>query len=210
LQAEADLAFAIGGLTMTIARLSQGLDLGLLDTVKRPECAATPLEETRRRLYNHRAAVVIRITGPEGAAQEATRLALCYIATMQMLRLAEPDLLHWAKSNTLYTIEEFRTSTGTHLPIQPRPAPKQARNQADATPRLPFPGQFKGRPFTPFGLKYSEGLQSAKAAQQAVARAMRPLRRFQKILSPSAIASLSAPLSLGYLLQHLNPIEKTG
>ena len=161
LATDTDLAFAIGGLTLTVSRSNRALDVAALAEVNRPEATTTPMQEARRRLYRHRAAVAIRLTGPDWAAKPETRLGLCYIATRQVMELGKPDLIHWAGSNTLYTLEEFCTSTGCHMPIRPRPAvqiipQRPARMAPDASISVPVFRRGSNtastaRPTAPFG-----------------------------------------------------------
>ena len=127
------LAFALGGLTLSVARSDAAIDLDGADAAHRPAAAATPQPVTQRLLQDHRAAAAIRVTGPAEAATEGTRLAICYIATMQMLQLDPPELIHWRRSDTLYTLDEFCSSTGAHKPVRPARAPRPSATSA--TPR---------------------------------------------------------------------------
>lgn len=208
LQSDADLVFAVGGVTLTIARADRGLDLAPFQSVNRPECATASIADTRQRLSRHRGAVVIRVSGPDHAAKRETRLALIYIATMQMLNLALPDLVHWAHSNTLYTIEEFRSSTGAHRPVQPRRAASLTRSVRRATARQPIPAQWKGRPLQP-GAIAPQSEPNSTLPQPAIAQKS-PRARLRHALNRGAVAGLSAPLSVGYLLQYLLPGARLG
>jgi len=194
-----DLVFGIGELTLSVTCAIQGLDQSQLENAKRPECANTLAAELRDRLRLHRSAVAIRITGPARAAKPETRLALTYIATMQLLNLAQPDLLHWMKTDTLYTIEEFRSSTGAHRPVRPRAVIAAPHRTARTAPRPQIPTENKGRSFVPGAL-----------SNVVPGKTPSPATRLKRALERGAIAGLTAPLSVGYLLQHLMPGGKFG
>ncbi|MEL7116889.1 MAG: Rne/Rng family ribonuclease, partial [Pseudomonadota bacterium] len=107
-----DLAFAIGDLTLTVALSPTPLDLRDLQNTSSPNNAFGLSQSTQRILTRHTAAVAIGVTGSSPAAQQKTRLAVCYIATLQMMELSAPDLIHWTASNTVYTLPEFCRRTG--------------------------------------------------------------------------------------------------
>ncbi len=210
-----DLAFAVGGLTLTVARTTRPLDIAQYENANRPEAAATPLVAVQGRLNRHRTAVAIRVTGPTKAARQDTRLALCYIAAMQMLALQQPDLVYWARSATLYTIEEFRSSTGAHKPIRPRPA-------AAVLPARPAGAQPRRQPRAEWmaGSATAEVLPELDDQIQRVHTmrptafshdrtrahaASRPGSRLFGAASRGAVMAMTAPASAGLFLQQLLP-----
>jgi len=128
LATETELAFALGGVTLSVSLSQTPLDVRAFANINRPKAPTTTETTARKRLNQHCAAVVINVSGPLTQAKLETQLAICFIATQQMQELAPPNMIHWAKSNVLYTSEEFRSATGAHDPAPAR---------ADAKPALP-------------------------------------------------------------------------
>ena len=126
LATETELAFALGGVTLSVSLSQTPLDIRAFENVNRPKAPTTTEKTARIRLFRHCAAVVINVSGPLAQAKLETQLAICFIATQQMQELAAPNLIHWSKSNVLYTSEEFRSASGAHdpAPAQARPAPQ--------------------------------------------------------------------------------------
>ena len=118
---ETDLVFEIGALKLSIARSDSPLDLKKFIQSKEPGTVFGPARAVQRQLVEHEAAIVIRVSGPESAAQSKTKLAICYMTTLQAIALQAPGLVHWSKSNTLYTYDQFFRQTGDTPPLR-RPA----------------------------------------------------------------------------------------
>lgn len=102
-----DLAFDIGGLTLTVAFSPEALDLTPFMHAKTPQTEFGLPPRTQRVLAGHGSAVVVQVTGSSQAAMAKTRLAVCYIAASRLIEALTPDLIHWAKSDTVYTYPEF-------------------------------------------------------------------------------------------------------
>lgn len=111
-----DLAFMVGGLTLSCTFAGHALDVAARVRAGRPQAATVSLGGILDKLHRHRRAVVISVCGPQHLAKTDTRLALCYIATRHLMTLAPPELIYWAPSDTLYDLVEFCGVTGTRLP----------------------------------------------------------------------------------------------
>ena len=111
-----DVSFSIGALTLTVAFSDTALRLDHYMKSKTPGTDFGLTNDVQRRLVAHKAAAVIRVTGPDGCAEDKTRLAVCYIATVQFIELTTPDFIHWAKSDFLYSFEQFFLQTGDPVP----------------------------------------------------------------------------------------------
>ena len=135
----ADLVFEIGGLTLTIARTETPLADDRLKHVNRPDPAHLDHQTICELFENHHQAVVIQVSGPQPAAQQKTRLAICYIATVQLLGLAPADLIHWAKSDTLYSLDEFCCKSDTKIESDIAPKPRALAATGTSTPRPMIP-----------------------------------------------------------------------
>lgn len=99
---QTDLGCIIGGLTLTLLR--------------HPEPVATPPLPHEASTQTRSTAFTLRISGPEDAAQTSTRLALCYVAVMQILNRARADRIHWGYTNVIHTTDTFLLeSSGRHM-----------------------------------------------------------------------------------------------
>mgnify|MGYP006956416501 CR=1 FL=1 len=97
-----ELGCIIGGLTLTLLR--------------HPDMVATPPLPHEASTQTRSTAFTLRISGPEGAAQTSTRLALCYVAVMQVLSRARADRIHWSYTNVIHTRDSFLLeSSGRHM-----------------------------------------------------------------------------------------------
>jgi len=111
-QSKTDLVFAIGDLTLTIAHSASPLDLAAFMHAKTPNTQFGLPKQTQRDLTSHRQAFIVRVTGPVDAHSEKAKLAVCYVATRQLIKHTHPDLIHWKKSDTVYTMTQFCNRTG--------------------------------------------------------------------------------------------------
>lgn len=104
---DSDLAFAVGGLTLTVSHLAERMNVDDMAGCRRPGHPLMTRQDAWNGLRQHEAAMIIRISGPDYAATKQTRLGICFIAAMQAVKLAEPDFLHWGNSNILYSGQEY-------------------------------------------------------------------------------------------------------
>lgn len=127
-----DLIVAIGRLTLTITLHPASVDLSpyIRATAAGTDFGLSPARQ--RALVAHRGAVVLRITGPEGAALSDTRAAICFLAALEVMALDAPLMIHWASSQSLYTRDEFYTQSQTVRPDGPQ-SESALRGCADAT-----------------------------------------------------------------------------
>ena len=112
LLADQDLAFAVGGLTMSVSRANDPVAVDGIANCKRPHDPTVARQTAIEGVKAHSEAVIIRITGADYVAQKQTRLGICLIATMQVVAQHQPDYLHWVSSNTIYTGQEYLAIAG--------------------------------------------------------------------------------------------------
>jgi hypothetical protein len=99
---QTELGCTIGGLTLTLLR--------------HPEPVVTPPLPHEACTQTRSIAFTLRISCPDEAAQTSTRLALCYVAVMQILNRARANRIHWGYSNVIYTTDSFLLETsGRHM-----------------------------------------------------------------------------------------------
>lgn len=210
-----DLVMSIDGLTLSLTRMTNALDLDRFQNSNRPEAATTSTLIAHSRLTRHRGAIAMALTGPADLATKETRLGIIYIATMQIVQLVEPEVLHWGHSNTLYTMDEFRSSTGAHRPVKPRRAllpagtvtPRPPQSQTHPDPRNPNPGTSlrqmfqqnrRRKPlFTPMDTQMQLNEASERVANLRAAFARNALF---SLATPAAFAIAAVQIALG-----LNP-----
>ncbi|KMW57173.1 hypothetical protein AIOL_002134 [Candidatus Rhodobacter oscarellae] len=124
-----DAAYSIDALRVAVSHVPMAVDLHpILRAHARSSHGQAPAC-LRRSLLEHRAAVFIQVSGSAEAAHEATRLAICYIATAGLIRRTLPELINWTKSGALYTPAEFFQQTGDEAPsVEQAPAPAPVAN----------------------------------------------------------------------------------
>ena len=133
LMSDNDLAFAVGGLTLTVSRSQDALNTDHLANCRRPLRAQMTRQEAVDGMRRHQCAVVICISGPDYVAQKQTRLGICLIAALQVLGLHQPQYLHWSGSDTLYSTAEFAATTAaSDQPLAKTASFRTAENKTKA------------------------------------------------------------------------------
>ncbi len=205
-----DLALSIGGVTIAISRIETALGVQRFEAAHRPDAAVTRPQHVMSRLYGHRAAIAVRVTGPDQAAKTETRLAVCYIAVIQILALSTPGLIHWSRSDTLFTLEEFLGITGAQTPVRPRPAALVLRNKprrAAERPNASHAAQHRGSNTLFTHRAEAARIEAVRRRVLSAGKVNQPiaprLPRLNAALTQGAVVGLTAPIGLGVGLQDL-------
>lgn len=99
-----------------------------LTLLRQEDTVATPPLPNETSTQTQSIAFTLRINGPEDSADLSTRLALCYVAVMQVLALAHPDRIHWGYTNVIHTTASFLLeSSGRHMKPNAAPGWRGAR-----------------------------------------------------------------------------------
>ena len=131
LMAQNDLAFAVGGLTMTLTRVVDPLSTEALSNCRRPMRPLINRQEALSGMRAHHSAIVLKISGPDYVAKTQTRLGICLMAAMQVFGIQKPDHVYWSASETLYSREEFMSVAAP----QAAKAPESAAVGSSAMPQ---------------------------------------------------------------------------
>lgn len=115
-----DLVFSVGGVIISASQSVRQFGQGAASSFKQLKPSQTTLTDFHKWMGLQKPTIAISVTDKNGSAKLETRAAICYISTLQMVQLAEPSFVHWAKSGILYSIEEFRETTGVKHPVAPR------------------------------------------------------------------------------------------
>ncbi|WP_141246530.1 hypothetical protein [Actibacterium ureilyticum] len=111
-----------------------------LIAANRPEGATASAEALHDRLHDYKGSLCIRFTeGTEGAAADRIQLQALYHVVRHLLRHYDATLVHWHKTNMLFTKTEFENPTGTPQTAARRDPVKPRRPQAAATRRSARP-----------------------------------------------------------------------
>lgn len=108
-----------------------------LIAANRPDGAVENAEQMHDRLHDYRHSLCISISeGTDGSAADRIKLSALYHVVRHLLRSYDASLIHWHKTNMLFTKTEFENPTGTSTEaVKPR-RPQAAATRRKARPTL--------------------------------------------------------------------------